>query len=387
MMTGSRSNRQHFGPFFFTRSILTLVSFLLAAHLAHAAVPNDSARPAYAEEQTILQQEKDTPGPGWDSAQSGRDHFDRHFIIPPGFMDEQDLILQRGGNTWRHLRNGPIAIIAGLILALVPLAIFGFYKLVGPAAEVPGSGRRLLRFTRWDRFIHWSTAITFITLAVSGIVILFGKKLLLPWMGHGLFYWFALISKFSHNFVGPLFILCSIAMFLTYLRKNFFARWDWQWIRKGGGLLSHEHIPAGFFNAGEKIWFWGGVTLLGLAMSATGIMLDFPYFKEIGAHIAISRYLLQLADYLHVACATFYIAAAMGHIYIGTWGTPGAYRGMRDGDVDEEWARMHHQIWYEQMRAAREGSVFGAAAADVSGRPMSRRDLPGRSDGLQQPAP
>lgn len=325
---------------------------LLAPAFSQAAVPNGSATPAYAEEQTILQQEKDTPAPGWDDAASGRAHFDRHYIVPPGFMDAPDLILQRGGNTWRTWRNGPIALIAGILLILVPLILFSFHNTVGPAAEVADSGRRVQRFSYWDRLVHWSTAITFLVLAGSGVIILFGKKILLPWMGHTVFYWIAVISKYLHNFVGPLFIFCSIAMFLTFLRKNFFARWDWQWIKKGGGLIRHEHIPAGFFNAGEKLWFWGGVTLLGLAMSLTGLALDFPYFKTIGEHFATTRYLLQLADYLHVAGATLYIVAAMGHIYIGTWGTPGAYPAMRDGDVDEEWARAHHELWYDELHGA-----------------------------------
>lgn len=328
-----------------------LLLLLLVPVLSMAAVPHESARPAYAEEQTILQMEKDLPEPGFGSGVSGRKHFDRHFIVPPGFMDDQDIILQRGGNTWRHLRNGPIATLAGTILLVVPLLIFGFYKAVGPASrEPPNSGRQIQRFSSWDRMVHWATAITFIILAVTGIIILFGKKIMLPWMGHELFSWFAIIAKYLHNFVGPLFIVCSIAMFLTFLRENLFKWWDWYWIRKGGGLVTHEHVPAGYFNAGEKIWFWGGVTLLGLLMSITGLMLNFPYLKSIGANIAITRYLLQMADYLHIIGATLYIAASMGHIYIGTWGTPGAYQAMRTGMVDEEWARSHHELWYEQTQ-------------------------------------
>jgi formate dehydrogenase subunit gamma len=108
--------------------------------------------------------------------------------------------------------------------------------------------------------------------------------------------------------------------------------------------VSHKHVPAGFFNAGEKAWFWFGVTLLGLVMSFSGLILDFVNFGQ-------TRYVLQLANYLHLAGATFYIAAAMGHIYIGTLGTPGAYEAMRHGTVDEEWARAHHAIWYEEVKS------------------------------------
>lgn len=330
---------------------LMLSLLLLMPTTSRAAVPHEDAVPAYAEEQTILQREKDLPEPGWLSTASGRRHFDRHFIIPPGNdasnQGEQDLILQRGGNTWRTLRNGPMATIMGFLLLAVPLVIFGFYRGVGPArTDAPETGRKLQRFSSWDRLVHWATAYSFIALAITGIIIMFGKVIMLPWMGHDIFSWFAIISKYLHNFVGPVFILCSIAMFITFLRENLFKRWDWNWIKQGGGLVSHKHVPAGYFNAGEKVWFWGGVVLLGLVMSVTGLILNFINFGP-------TRYVTQMADYLHIAGATFYIIGAMGHIYIGTWGTPGAYHAMRHGDVDEAWAKAHHEIWYNEVKGIR----------------------------------
>ncbi|WP_292936204.1 formate dehydrogenase subunit gamma [Noviherbaspirillum sp.] len=335
--------------------LLAALLVLLLAWLpltAHAAVPNDSAHPAYAEEQTILQVEKDLPEPGFGDAASGREHFDRHYIIPPGFMPEQDVILQRGGNTWRVLRNGSFATIFGVLVLVVPLLLFGFYRAFGPARlEHPATGRKIQRFSDWDRLIHWTTAIAFLTMAITGLIVLFGKKVLLPWMGHEVFSWFAVISKYLHNFVGPLFIACSIILFFNFVRKNRFVRGDWIWIRKAGGMASHEHVPTGYFNPGEKLWFWGGVTLLGLVMSLTGLMLDFPYFINTGANTGFTRYLLQMSNYFHLAGATLYIIAAMGHIYLGTLGTPGAYEAMRYGTVDEEWARTHHELWYDEVQA------------------------------------
>jgi formate dehydrogenase subunit gamma len=330
------------------RSLFALLAALLLSTMllpsAHANVPNKDAKPAYAEEQTMLQIEADSvvPEPGMTSAASGRVHMDRHFLGQYG-TSEGNVIVQRGGNTWRHLRNGPIATVAGIILLAVPLLIFVFYRTVGGAREEPPSGRRIQRFTSWERNVHWATAYSFIALAITGIIIMYGKKIMLPWMGHDLFSWVAIISKYLHNFVGPLFIVCSVLMFITFLRRNFFNRRDWQWVKQGGGLVSHKHVPAGFFNAGEKAWFWFGVTLLGIVMSITGLVLDFANFGQ-------TRYVMQVANYLHVAGATLYIAAAMGHIYIGTWGTPGAYQAMREGTVDEAWAQAHHAIWYEQVK-------------------------------------
>jgi formate dehydrogenase subunit gamma len=324
--------------------LAVLLAMLLAP--AWAGVPNNRAQPAYAEEQTILQAQSDSvaPEPGLASADSGKVHLDRHYLGQYG-SKEGDVIVQRGGNEWRVLRNGPFASITGTLVLVVPLLIFLFYLAAGPMrVEAPESGRRILRFTSWERTIHWATAISFLLLAATGLIILFGKLVFLPWMGHDLFATLAILSKYIHNFVGPVFIACSVLLFLTFLHRNVFRRWDWQWIRQAGGMLTHGHIPAGFFNAGEKMWFWFGLTLLGLLMSGSGLVLDFVTFGQ-------TRYVLQVANYLHLAGATIYIVAAMAHIYMGTLGTPGAYEAMRHGTVDEEWARTHHEIWYDEVKS------------------------------------
>lgn len=323
-------------------ALLLLLAMLSTS--AWAEVPNKNAPPATPEEQTIMQTEKSVPERGLGAAESGKVHVDRHFLGQYGDT-ERTVILQRGGNGWRTLRNGPFATVSGVLVLVVPLLIFGFYAAVGPMRTGrPDSGRRIERFNAWDRTIHWATAISFVVLAISGLIILFGKKVMLPWMGHELFAGLALVSKYLHNFVGPLFVVCSVLMFFNFARKNVFRKADWAWIKGGGGLVSHKHIPAGYFNAGEKLWFWGGVVLLGLLMSVTGLILDF-------VNVGQTRYILQITDYLHIAGATLFIVTAMAHIYIGTIGTPGAYQAMRHGTVDEEWAKAHHELWYEEVKA------------------------------------
>ena len=341
------------------RAILALLCALVLSP-AWAGVPNKDAKPAYAEEQTMLQVEADSrvPEPGLFSSDSGRVHMDRNFLGQYG-EKEANVIVQRGGNTWRLLRNGPIATVTGIILLAVPFLLFVFYKAVGPA-PLQMSGRRIHRFNAWERAVHWATAFSFVALAITGILIMFGKVILLPWMGHDVFSWFAIISKYVHNVVGPLFIVCSVLMFFTFVHRNFYKRIDWAWIKAGGGLVSHKHVPAGFFNAGEKTWFWFGVVLLGLVMSITGLILDFVNFGQ-------TRYVLQMANYLHIGGAALYMAAAMGHIFIGTVGSPGSYDSMRHGSVDENWAKAHHSLWYEEVKSgaapdsARPGPVPPAA--------------------------
>jgi len=349
--------------FTFKNFLTAICCTLLVTGAAMAEVPNKSAKPAYAEEQTIMQTEQHDPEPGFGSAASGKVHMDRHYLGAYGDT-EGTVLLQRGGNTWRILRNGPIAMATGALLLLTPLVIFGFYFAVGPARPAePPSGRRIERFSRWQRLVHWWTAYSFIALALTGLIIMFGKKAILPWLGHDAFAWVAIVSKYVHNFVGPLFIFCSVVMVFTFVKNNFFRRWDWPWLKQMGGLVNHKHPDAAYFNAGEKIWFWGGVVLLGLLMSLTGLVLDFTNFGQ-------TRYILQIANYLHIGGAALYIFGAMGHIYLGTLGTPGAYEAMRHGTVDASWAKSHHRLWYEE--------VAGQAPPPPSPAPMpndSRRPI------------
>ena len=62
---------------------------------------------------------------------------------------------------------------------------------------------------------------------------------------------------------------------------------------------------------------------------------------------------MQLANIVHAISALLFIALAFSHIYIGTIGAEGAYESMRFGLVDESWAKEHHEIWYEEVKAGR----------------------------------
>jgi formate dehydrogenase subunit gamma len=331
---------------------ILLLSALLATS-SHAAVPNRHAPPPLPEERTMQQTEQTAPEPGLDDSASGKQHLDRHYLGAYGTR-EYDVILQRGGNTWRVLRNGDLAFASGVVLLAMPLLIAGYFLLAGPIRlKHAPTGRQILRFRRSQRIVHWATALSFLLLAFSGLVILFGKRVLLPWLGHDAFATVAIVSKYLHNFTGPVFILCSVLLFLSFVQRNTITRADREWVR---GLLARRHSPAGYFNLGEKLWFWGGLTLLGLLMSATGLVLDFVVFQQ-------TRYVLQVADVLHVVGATLYMAGALGHIYMGTIGMHGAYRAMRDGTVDEQWAREHHALWYEEVAGRTEPD--GAAPGPI----------------------
>ncbi len=269
---------------------------------------------------------------------------------------ETNVLIQSGGQTWRSLRNSDISVYGGWALVALFLLITGFYAIKGTMRlHQPPTGRRILRFTWLDRVIHWSTAITFSILAISGLIMLFGKAVLLPVLGYTLFSWLAILAKYLHNFVGPLFSLCIIFLFVNFVRDNFPQPGDWLWIKRFGGLFSGSDTPSCKYNAGEKLWFWGGAIVLGVLVSLTGFILDFANFDQ-------TRRTMQIAHVLHSSGAILFMLGSLGHIYMGTIGMAGAYNAMKTGYVDEEWAREHHEYWYNEIKSGK-----GRAQAPVSG--------------------
>jgi len=276
---------------------------------------------------------------------------------------ETNILVQSGGQFWRELRNGPITVYGGWLLVLVLAALAVFYWWRGQIKLIePPAGRLIERFNGWERIVHWTTAISFVILSASGLIMLFGKYVLLPMFGYTLFAWLATVSKSLHNFLGPLFAMCTLVMFFTFVRDNIWQRGDMQWILTAGGLFTGKHVPSWRFNIAEKSWFWLGVTLLGVAMSVTGFILDFPNFAQ-------GRETMQLANVIHATAAVLFTAAALGHIYLGTIGMEGAYESMRNGTVDETWAREHHEYWYNEVASGRgpagRGSPTTVAASSM----------------------
>lgn len=331
---------------FACQRILPLMALLLALLLAPFAHAADAGG---AKEQA--QRQLTQPGnnaPVWRDVRKGENAYQTTQVRGV----ETNILVQTAGETWRQIHSGPLPLYGGLLLIAMLLLISGYYRWKGPLRlrEKP-TGRLIERFSDWERLVHWSAAISFVILAVSGLILTFGKYVLLPVFGYTLFSWLAIIGKNLHNFIGPLFIFCTLVMFVTYVKDNVWRVADFAWLTKAGGLLSGEHVPSGRFNAGEKIWFWFGVTLLGLVSGVSGLLLNFPNFEQ-------TRFVMQLANVVHAISAMLFIAVALAHIYIGTLGANGAYEAMRTGYVDEMWAKEHHQTWYEEVKAGKARQRF-----------------------------
>ena len=273
------------------------------------------------------------------------------------------------GEAWRQVRNQWILPYGGALLLIALLAVGMFYwRTGGIGGHEPDTGRLIERFTYFERAAHWSVAISFVLLAVSGIVIALGKFFLLPIIGATLFGWLTYALKTLHNFAGPVFAVALLVFIFTYLRDNLPRAGDMGWLAKGGGMFSGEHVPSGRFNAGEKIVFWGGVIVLGLIVVISGLVLN-----QLVPGMAYTRGEMQIAHMIHAVASFLMMAMFVGHIYMGTIGVKGSLQAMRTGYIDEAWAKEHHEYWYDDIKSGRVPAIrSGVSAPEMGAAPRAQ---------------
>lgn len=284
-------------------------------------------------------------------------------VLVQRFVQYPGSSFTTAGEAWRQVRNRWIIPYGGSLLLISALALGLFYWRKGAlGGHEPDTGRVIERFTPLERAAHWTNAIAFVVLAVSGIVMAFGKYFMLPVLGSTLFGWLSYALKNAHNFAGPLFAVSLVIVIITFIKDNLPRKEDLTWLLKAGGMFGGPEVPSHRFNAGEKGVFWAGVFLLGLVVVGSGLVLD-----KLIPGMAYLRGDMQIAHIIHAVAAVLMMALFLGHIYMGTIGMKGAYGAMRTGYVDEGWAKEHHALWYEDIQAgkipAQRSTPSGTAAA------------------------
>jgi formate dehydrogenase subunit gamma len=259
---------------------------------------------------------------------------------------ETNVLIQNGGQNWRQARNGPVANIMPWVLAVTVGALFVIFLYRGQIKlDRQPSGKTVARYNMAERVLHWYTAILFIILAITGLSLLFGRAVLIPVLGYSGFSAWANFSITLHNYLGPFFIVGAALMIIIWIKDNIPSAVDLDWFKQGvGGLLAkNKHPSAERFNAGEKIFvFWIGLIVLGIATSVTGLYL----IGWIGSGM---RETMQLANIIHAIAGVLWTCIVIGHIYLGLT-TQGALEGMWKGEVSEEWAKQHHDLWFKDAK-------------------------------------
>ena len=294
-------------------------------------------------------------------------------------------LVQDGGMKWLMFRQGPLATYGAYLLGGTLLLLAIFYLIRG-RIRIDGAitGRKIERFKAVERFGHWLLAGSFILLGITGLISLFGRKVLIPAFGHEAFSTVAVGSKWIHNNVSWAFMIALIMIFVMWVIHNLPDRTDINWLLKGGGIFSKGHPPAKKFNAGQKLIFWS-VIVLGTSISISGLALLFPFeinmfaatFGKLNS-LGISGALglgelrttlapheeMQYAQLWHAIVSFVLMAIIFAHIYIGTVGMEGAADAMTSGEVEEQWAREHHSIWVEEVEAKQKEAPKAATPAE-----------------------
>jgi formate dehydrogenase subunit gamma len=284
---------------------------------------------------------------------------DREFVGGITNLPDPDagFLLQEAGREWRRFHNTEVT-VGGGIGVLAMLALLGAFLAVRGRVRLKHgfSGQWVPRFDGYERFNHWMTAVSFIVLALTGLILLYGQFFLRPLTGAEAYSDVAGASLWLHlGFIVP-FILGVLTMAVLWMRQNGFNRVDLTWLKRGGGMLfeSKKKPPAYRFNAGQKMIFWA-VVLGSLFLLASGLSVLFPL-------VWLDLQGTQLALILHAIAGLVMVAVILAHIYIGTIGMEGAFDAMWSGEVDRNWAEEHHDLWVRDEGLEAKARPAGAGA-------------------------
>lgn len=225
----------------------------------------------------------------------------------------------------------------------------------------------VLRHPVYTRVLHWLVAITFVLSLLSGFAIYspWLYRFLTPIFGGGA------RTRLLHPWFGLFFEIFFLFQFLNWLTPMIWTEADRRWMRRIKEYTTNEEKiepeDVGFFNGGQKIYFWA-IVLSGVLFLITGILM---WFDDV-----FPRWVVAVSYVVHDLAALLMLAGFIIHLYEGTAAAPGTFRSMINGTVSERWAWTHHPAWYQAVtgRNARESYERERRRADERERAIRERE-------------
>jgi formate dehydrogenase subunit gamma len=201
--------------------------------------------------------------------------------------------------------------------------------------------KQIVRYSFTERAVHAVMALVFVYLLLTGLAFWTPA---LYWIAVGLGGGF--LSRLLHPWVGVLFFALMAWMFVLWKGDMRTTAADRNWQRALRSYLRNEDAdvpPAGRFNYGQKMFFWGMVWST-LVLLVSGIVLWFP--EAIPRDAAFLR---QAAILLHAISALVVMGLFIIHVYMGVFVVPGSVDAIVHGEVSRDWARHHHRLWVDDL--------------------------------------
>ncbi len=234
-------------------------------------------------------------------------------------------------------------IFLGVVVG-VPAVFLLHYLVIGPMI-FSHDRKKIYVFTIFNRIVHAIAAIAFIILIPTGLVMIFGST-----FGGGEF---VRICKEIHAISTLLFIVSVVPMLLMWVRWMFPTLDDLKWMMILGGYLNKEKkpVPAGRFNAGQKMWFWAS-TVGGIVMILTGAAMYFQDFKlDIIASLGLSQIdFLRGSAIVHNILGMAVLALFLTHVYMAVFAIKGAIHSIITGYKEEEEVEILHSSFYKELK-------------------------------------
>ncbi|UYG00346.1 MULTISPECIES: formate dehydrogenase subunit gamma [unclassified Halomonas] len=198
--------------------------------------------------------------------------------------------------------------------------------------------RMMLRYSASTRVNHWTMALSFILLALSGLAFFHPAFFFLTHTLGG-----PVWARILHPFIGVAFFLLFALMAVSHVGNNLPIKNDVRWMKQIKDVLANRDekvAPIGKYNPGQKLVFWL-LVLCVPTLLITGVLMWRPWFA---GYFPVT--IVRIASLLHALAAFGAILTIVIHIYAAIW-VKGSFGAMIRGFVTHAWAKHHHPLWYD----------------------------------------
>jgi formate dehydrogenase subunit gamma len=216
--------------------------------------------------------------------------------------------------------------------------------ITGPRPVRAPEARTIVRYSFFERVLHWEVGVTFIYLLLSGMALAYPRLAwMMTWLGGGQ------TVRAAHPWVGVAFTVGIVIMVFLWARPMRWDATDREWVRRLKTYVrtGHSGVDVGRYNAGQKGYYWFSV-VFGLILLITGLPLWFPWMLGDDSGWQQAARLIHHVSYLAM------FAGFIIHVYMSTVMLPGTMSAMTSGKVSRRWALWHHPRWVREKDEAAE---------------------------------